>query len=306
MNTETADIDIDNEPGPEPSEIFTYDFGHPQHRLGEPNSSLNVSGGKLASQLSVSVDTVLHVASEISLVSVEFQKQNDLIQALDKNACIFKSLLDPQSVESLILLDRDLILALVASYFGGSAEPAQPSAVREFSASERRLAERLKTCITDVMKTIWGNAFTVIASNSPMLNLDEFVISDTEQSVVAAFKYSVKCNESESFFTIALPWAAVKAIQLNNAGNEIEKRVWCTRLQDHLENCYVDLQGQLTETELTVEQLMNIQVGDFIPLGDPGATTFKIDNTPVFDAEIGASNGLVSASILRWLSQGER
>ena len=303
-------MDIDESSEQEESEVFVYDFNHPQHRLGAPSSSLTVSGGKLASQLNILVDTVLHVSSEISLVSIDYQKHSELMQSLDEQACIFKAALEPQSVDALILLDRDLIMSLVASYFGGSAERKQPATVREFSSAERRMAERLRVCLTDVIQSTWRSCFKVSASNDSMLNPEELATTGSEEAVVAAFKYSLKCNENESFLTIVLPWAAVKTIQrcynVENVSNDIEKQDWCTRLQEHLENCHVDLQGQIAETEVTVQQLFNMQVGDFIPIGDPGAATFMIDNTPVFEAEIGESNGLVSASILRWMDQGNK
>lgn len=308
MNTQSVDIDRDSQQ--EESDVFLYDFNHPQHRLGKPTTSLTVSGEKLASQLSLLLDTVLHVSSDISLVSTDYRKHSELMQSLDENACIFKAALDPQSVDALILLDRDVILSLVASYFGGSAERTQAAAIREFSAAERRMAERLRVCVTDVIQSIWRNCFTVSATNVSMLSPEELAITGSEESVVAAFKYGLKCNENESFLTIVLPWAAVKTIQrcynVDNVNNDIENQHWCTRLQEHLENCHVDLQGKIAETEVTVQQLFNMQVGDFIPLGDPGAATFLIDNTPVFEAEIGESNGLVSASILRWMDQGEK
>lgn len=308
MNTKPEDIE--NKSNPDSSAVSKYDFNHPQHRLGKPAASLTVTATKLASQMSFLVDTVLHVSCDIELVSADYQKNNELFQALDENVCVLKSAIDTQSVDALILLERDLILTLVTSYFGGSAERVQAVSKRGVSAAERRLAERLNLCIIDGMQSVWGDCFKVSSPKIPMLTAKEFTSMESEQSVVAALKYSLKSSDSESFFTVVLPWVAVKSIQHRysamNTNNGIENSDWCTRLQEHLEKCHVDLQGKLAETDLTVGQLFNMQVGDFIPLSDQGVATFTIDNTPVFEAEIGSSNGLVSASISRWLDQGDK
>lgn len=326
-------------PNGDVADLTVYDFNHPQHRLGEPFAQLTVTGKKIAEEITNGVDNVLHVLGEAKLVSAEYVKRQDYISSLENENCIFKSELSPLSVDSLIVIEKRLIHSMVESFFGGSAakaveepkdekkekseneegekedetaeaeEPEEPVVARELSSTEQRLANRLRLCITSAMRKVWGNCFSIAQESDLIFSVEDITTVSSEQSVVALLKYSVTTNGVESSFTVVLPWRAVETVReklsKDKPANTIDNANWCTSLKDHVEACYVDLQGQLAESEVTVEQLLNMQSGDFIPLGDLGTATFMIDNTPIFEAAIGTSEGQVSASILRWIDQRE-
>lgn len=331
-----------NEPGSvsDMADLTVYDFNHPQHRLGEPLAQLTVTGKKIAEEITNGVDTVLHVLGETKLVSTEYVKRQDYISSLENEICIFKSALSPLSVDSLIIIEKPLIHSMVDCFFGGSKakaveeepkeekeekaegeeggedtetaeeeKPEEPVVLRELSSTEQRLANRFRLCITGAMQNAWGMCFTVAQEPDLIFSVEDLTTVSSEQSVVALLKYSVTTNGVESNFTLVLPWRAVESVREKLSKdipvNAIENTNWCTSLKDHVEACYVDLQGQLAESEVTVEQLLNMQSGDFIPLGDLGTATFMIDNTPIFEAAIGTSEGQVSASIIQWIDQRE-
>jgi len=45
---------------------------------------------------------------------------------------------------------------------------------------------------------------------------------------------------------------------------------------------------------------MNLKVGDFIPLGKVQTVNFSSEGIPLFEASVGVSNGMVSASVRKW------
>ena len=67
-----------------------------------------------------------------------------------------------------------------------------------------------------------------------------------------------------------------------------------------LMDCELEVRGVLAESRITLRDLMAMKPGDFIPLKDMQNVSFRTDNTPLFDARVGNTNGRVSASLSRW------
>jgi flagellar motor switch protein FliM len=53
----------------------------------------------------------------------------------------------------------------------------------------------------------------------------------------------------------------------------------------------VELSSRLTEAQLSMRQLNNLQVGDIIPIEIPETITAAIDDIPVFRGTFGSADG---------------
>jgi len=73
-----------------------------------------------------------------------------------------------------------------------------------------------------------------------------------------------------------------------------------TNMQRELLNCELEIRGVLAESNITLGTLLELKSGDFIALRDIQTVSFKTQNMPLFDAQVGNSNGRVSASVSRW------
>ncbi len=289
--------------------MVVYDFNHPQHRLRDPDPTLNLYGKKIASEVAGKLDADLHVNANVELINTRYCKRSEFISGLEQSVSAFKSDISPFSRELLVVFERGLILSMVDMFFGGATLTPNKKSTRELSETERRFAQRLRTSITQSLAGICQDCFTITNNNESIISAEELATANFENSVFAVQKYSVKCKENEETFSIVFPWSVVESLVSNSPGYNSdsirESNIWKSKLKEHLSSCAVELQGKLAETEVTVSQLMEMQKGDFIPLGEVGAATFMVDNTPIFNASIGASNGFVSASILHWSLEGD-
>jgi len=53
----------------------------------------------------------------------------------------------------------------------------------------------------------------------------------------------------------------------------------------------VELSSTLTETEITLREVLNLKAGDVIPIDVPGAVTLRAENIPVFRGRFGVAQG---------------
>jgi flagellar motor switch protein FliM len=291
------------------SGVVVYDFNHPQHRLGDPLPQFKFCGKRIAHVVAGALSTELHVDASVELANASYCKKTEFISGIEKDACVFRSDISPFGLDLLVVCERGLILSLVDQFFGGASPKAEGGGERALSATETRFSARLRHRIIESLSQVCSDYFTISNSEETPLSTEELSAVSVENSVVAVQEYAVTGKESTQQFSIVYPWSAVEALAAfppDDSGQAASEGThFSVKLHEHIAACTVELQGQLAETEVTVSQLLRMQKGDFIPLGEVGSTTFTVDNTPVFDASIGASNGFVSASILHWSIEGD-
>ena len=291
----------------EPGVARAYDFSHPQHRLNKPLDGLIINANKVAADLGPRVDQQIHVPCSAQVISAELCKHRDLADDLLTGSCVFQLDLAPVTDKGFVTLEPSLIFALVQSFFGGTENYVFEEKARALSTTELRLASRLRDCILTALNTVWGDvlAFNVASANA--IAADQFSADALNTPVVARLRYELIIANQSAFFDVVLPYDALSHLHsINaNAGAAVDNSQWHAGLQRQIIGCELNVHGVLAETDITVNQLLKLQTGDFIPLGNIQTATFSTGNTPLFEAVIGASNGRVSASISHWLGQKE-
>jgi flagellar motor switch protein FliM len=71
---------------------------------------------------------------------------------------------------------------------------------------------------------------------------------------------------------------------------EVDKR-WVGRLSKQVQSAEVTLLVDLAQVQVTLNQILKMQVGDVIPLDIPEFVTANVDGVPVMECRYGISNG---------------
>lgn len=307
-NAEGAEADsasadnADESKEPDDGQPKTYDFSHPQHRLNKPLAGLSVGANKLSNDLSARIDNSIHVACSSSVVATELRKHKDISSELTNGSCVFEFNMELQG-KGYIIIEPNLVFALVQSFFGGKEDYEFEASQRAPSTTETRLAGRLRDCILSSLGVVWGEALGFSMLNREPIAHDQFSAADLDSPIVATLQFELKFGTREANFSVLFPYQSLTQLHSNtaSAGPLPENGQWNAGIQHELIGCELDIHGVLAETEITVNQLLKMQSGDFIPLGNVQTATFLTGSTPLFEAVIGASNGRVSASISHWL-----
>lgn len=253
------------------------------------------------------IDLQLHVACDVKLSNSVFYKYHEFLEQLDAGACMFACNLSPAHPPAILCFEQSLIQVLVESFFGGASEPTEDAVAREFSATEKRFADRLKQCVIEAMNNLWGDCFKATDTGAGILGREKVKVLSSESSVVMNMQFCITTGERETSFYLVLPWQAVQSVRsISGLGSGDSREInskWAQAMQSHVDECNVEIHGLLAETQVNVEQLVNMKVGDFIPLGEKTTAIFMIEETVLFDAAIGTTNDRVSANVVRWLKR---
>ncbi len=72
--------------------------------------------------------------------------------------------------------------------------------------------------------------------------------------------------------------------------SDIDER-WVNALREEMKEAEVELSSTLTETEVTLRDVLELKAGDVIPIEIPGMVTLRAENIPVFRGRFGVAQG---------------
>jgi flagellar motor switch protein FliM len=82
---------------------------------------------------------------------------------------------------------------------------------------------------------------------------------------------------------------------------EIDRR-WVRLLSQQVQTAFIDLKVELAEVGSNFHQILNMQVGDVLPLTMPEHVTAKVDGVPVMECNYGTFNGQYALRVHKMIS----
>ena len=208
----------------------------------------------------------------------------------------------------LVTMEARLVFILVDNFFGGDGRFHAKIEGREFTPTERRIVQMFLAMIFEDYEGAWGSVLDVEMEyldsevNPSMAN----IVGPTEVVVVSSFHIEAEGGGGD--FHITLPYAMVEPIrELLDAGiqsdaGESDQR-WSSALYDEVMDVAVSFDVHLLETSIKLREVMNLQVGDIIPVQMPEFALVSIEGLPTYHAKIGTSRDQVAAQIDEMISR---
>ncbi|MEE9320391.1 MAG: FliM/FliN family flagellar motor switch protein [Granulosicoccus sp.] len=280
-----------------------YDFIHPDHQLQTQWPVLlqiheqleHAFTDKLSKQLNLSI---AGVGSEVGP-----RKYKEFIDSLGSTAIVQEVSLAPLAGNVWLCVDASIVSALVDIYFGGNGEIKEMDQLRKLTATELKVLGYLTDAMLEGLQECWSGVQAISAqveSIVPMARLTRV----KEGMVVLDAPISFSLANATATCRVVYPFSTLEPLSERLSRDERLKAVrnggFSSALRREVFACDVELRGILSETEMTVRKLLDLKTGDFIPLRDVENVVFKADQVPLFNAQIGKSNGCVSASFSQW------
>ncbi|MDO6460384.1 FliM/FliN family flagellar motor switch protein [Granulosicoccaceae sp. 1_MG-2023] len=184
------------------------------------------------------------------------------------------------------------------------AEPAPEPPPRRFTPTEQRIIDRVTENVFSALVDSWSSIQALNPRRVMPLIRSEVTSPANPSAVVVCSRFRVRLQGAEGDIHLMIPYASLEPLR-HKLSNEVEAdaandQVWRRAFMRQVLGCEVDVNGTFAETRITMRQLMNLKVGDFIPLGQVQSVEFSSEGVPLFDAAVGVSNGMVSASVTQW------
>ncbi|SFU72514.1 flagellar motor switch protein FliM [Nitrosospira multiformis] len=210
---------------------------------------------------------------------------------------------------SLFVFDPTLVFLVVDNLFGGDGRFLPKTEGRDFTQTEQRIIQRLLNLVFDSYGKSWQPVYPIEFEYLRAETNTQFANVATPNEVVIATTFEVNFGSVVGEMHICMPYSTLEPIRdllssaLQGEALEVDKR-WVGRLSKQVQSAEVTLLANLTHAQVRLDQILNMKVGDVIPLDIPEFVTASVDGVPVMECRYGISNGRYALRMEKMLASG--
>ena len=282
-------------------EARQYDFTNQVRIVRGRMPTLEMINERFARLFRTALFNMLRRAPEVAVAPVRMQKFSEYVHSLHvpTNLNLVKIL--PLRGTGLVVLDPKFVFAVVDNFFGGSGRFAKIEG-REFTATETRVIHMLLKHVFACVKEAWSHVarLDIEYINSEINPHFANIVSPTEIVVITSFHVELDGGGGEVHIT--MPYAMIEPMrELLDAGVASDRvehdERWGQALREEIEDAEVELSTMLGRSRMTMQQLLDMKVGDIIPCDFTGRATIFAEDVPVFRGTFGVSHGQQAVQI---------
>jgi flagellar motor switch protein FliM len=284
-----------------PGEARSYDFANQVRIVRGRMPTLEMINERFARLFRTSLFNMLRRAPEISVAPVKMLKFSEYVHSLHVPTSLNLVRIHPLRGTGLVVLDPKFVFAVVDNFFGGNGRFAKIEG-REFTATESRVIHMLLKQMFSDVKEAWSHVarLEIEYLNSEINPHFANIVSPTEIVVITSFHIELDGGGGDVHIT--MPYAMIEPLrELLDAGVASDRvehdERWMHALKEEIEDAEVELSTLLGRARITMQQLMDMQVGDVIPCDFSGRATVMAEEVPIFRGAFGVSHGQQAVQI---------
>ena len=287
-----------------------FDFSSQDRIVRGRMPTLEMVNERFARHMRISLFNMMRKTSEVSINGIQMIKFGEYVHTLFVPTSLNMVRFRPLKGTALITMEARLVFILVDNFFGGDGRYHAKIEGREFTPTERRIIQMLLKVIFEDYKEAWSPVMDVSFEyldsevNPSMAN----IVSPTEVVVISSFH--IELDGGGGDFHVALPYSMLEPIrELLDAGVQSDKEDtdmrWSKALRDEIMDVPVELTTKFIETDIPLQYIMDMKVGDIIPVEIPDHITVLIEDLPTYRAQLGRSRDNLALKIQEKIKRPE-
>jgi flagellar motor switch protein FliM len=289
-----GDVETENDEAPE-SGVRDYDFASEDRIVRGRMPTLEMVNERFSRHFRISLFNMLRRSAEISVGGVEMVKFSEYIHTLFVPTSLNMIRIKPLRGTGLLVLDPKLVFIVVDNFFGGDGRFHAKIEGREFTPTEQRVIQLLIQLAFNDLQQAWAPVMPMTFQyvNSEVNPQFANIVSPTE--VVVVSKFHVELEGGGGDMHVTMPYSMLEPMrEILDAGvqsdrSEVDER-WLQALREEVKSARVRLSSVLTDTELTLSEVIKMKAGDVIPIEMPDLVTVRAEGIPIFRGSLGISH----------------
>ena len=284
-------------------QVTLYDFKRPNRVSKEQLRAFRGVHDKMARSLASQISAIMRSIVEIQLHSVDQMTYGEFLMSLPNPTSFNVFSVKPLEGSGVIEINPSIAFPMLDRLLGGKGEPFDAS--REFSDIELSLFETILRVMMSTLKEAWGpvmDVYPTIESKESSPNVVQIV---AQNEIVVMVVMEIIIGHSSGMMNICYPVIALEPILPKLASRDLmlnetsSKKSRNTELQVLLGGAKVDIEANLGNADLTMADILEIQVGDVLRLSSAAddIVTVSVDGKERFRGEIGLRRFRKSISI---------
>ncbi len=303
-----GDVETEADEGEEShAGVREYDFNSQERIVRGRMPTLEMVNERLARYFRISLFNFLRRSAEISISGIQVLKFSEYIQSLFVPTNLNVVRFAPLRSRALIVMEPRLVFTAVDNFFGGGGQFYNKVEGREFTPTEMRVIRLIIDLLFKDLKEAWKPVMDLEFEymNSEVNPQFANIVSPAEIVIVSTIHVELEGGGGD--INIAMPYAMIEPIRdlldaVSSDRGEVDGS-WQEGLRKEVLRSEVALNSLLVEKTMSIEDVMNFQKGDVIPIDMPETVTLQAEGVSIFKGKIGLSDGNYAIQITEKLTQ---
>lgn len=286
--------------------VVVYDLTSQDRIIRGRLPQLEVIYEKFMRSFRVSLSSALRKIATLNLASTDFLKFGEFINTQPMPTCMSVLRFNALRGSALLVIESKLAYALVDNFFGGFDRPYNKDG-KDFTAIELQIIRKVVNLAIGDLEDAWSSVEKIDCSFVRTEINPQFVGIVPPTDIVIASTFDVELENANGIITLVIPYSTIEPIkQKLSTGFQVEsdqtdKKLWTSVLQEQLLGTEVDMRVDLGTTEISVEELMKLKVGDVISLDQDstGELDLQVEGVKKFKCYYGIHHGSVAVQVTR-------
>ena len=271
---------------------------------------LEIINDRFARLLRIGIFNFMRRTAEISVSQVKVQKYSEFTRNLPIPTNLNLVHVKPLRGTSLFVFDPNLVFFVVDNLFGGDGRFHTRVEGRDFTQTEQRIISKLLNLVFDHYTNAWKSVRPLTFEYVRSEMHTQFANVATPNEIVIVTQFSIEFGTTGGTLHICMPYSMIEPIRdtltssLQGEALEVDKR-WIRLLTQQIQVAEVELVAVLGHGKANFDEILNMKVGDVIPISVPETLQATVDGVPVMDCSYGVYNGQYSLKVEKLLANSE-
>ncbi|BCM25471.1 flagellar motor switch protein FliM [Methyloradius palustris] len=286
----------EEQPEIDPSAVRNYNLATQERIVRGRMPTLEIINERFARLLRIGLFNFMRQTVEISVGPVRVSKYSEFIRNLVVPTNLNLVQMHPFRGTALMVFDPSLVFAVVDNMFGGDGRFHTRVEGRDFTQTEQRIIQRVLAIVLENYEKAWEPVHAVKFEYLRSEMNTQFANIATPNEVVVAITFSIEMGAANGEIHMCFPYSMIEPIRdmltstLQGEVLGVDKR-WVRLMTQQIQIAEIQLVADLAKTEMTLSQVLNMKVGDVIPLSISDDIEAKVDGVPVMSCKYGMFNG---------------
>ena len=285
------------------SEVRSFQFGEDDLSLMGDYYALRLINERFARHARGVFLPMLRLQPRISPFPPEVKTFDEYCEGIENFMNLNISRMEELRGPMLLTLGPKFISTLTASFYGGSIY--QPDQKRtEFTSTEERVIELVYEGLSECLSAAWTDLMPVALTYQGREVNPQFAsfVDGGELVIICAFLIQLPNGDSVNM-DVVYPLQTLKPIasQLRSRmqSDTSDDVSWRERMEHAILNIPLNVTALLGEPVMSMGQLIRLQSGDVVPMQVNEGIELRVENNPIFLADIGEVSGQAAISLTK-------
>lgn len=292
------------------AEITPYDLTNQDRVIRGRMPTLDIIYERFIRLYRISLSNALRKFASISIISTDLLKFGEFVNTLPIPSCMCIMRFEALKGPALLVFESKLAYALVDSFFGGTDRPFTKIEGKEFTRIELSIMQKVMDLALKDLEDAWAPVHETKVSFVRTEVNPQFVGVVPPSDVIISTTFEVELENATGTIALVIPYSTLEPIKGKlNASFQTEgdksDREWLIKMTEHIKQVESNVKVNLGNAAISVGDLVNLNVGDIIPLSQDadGELDVLIENVPKFKCFFGVSRGNRAIQLTREIDE---